>query len=91
MKIEAKAGQQLLSVTIERHNGSYVVEVDGVPQTLPGFEQSNDTVFGWEAKVGWQITEQARVEAYYGRSDYAAQSATGFESAQAGLFFRYRF
>jgi hypothetical protein len=55
------------------------------------FEQSNDTVFGWEARVGWQITEQARVEAYYGRSDYAAQSATGFESAQAGLFFRYRF
>ena len=73
------------------HVDDNVVEIDGIPQTLPAFEQSNDTVFGWEAKVGWQITEQARVEAYYGRSDYAAQSATGFESAQAGVFFRYRF
>ena len=73
------------------HVDDNVVVVGGVPQTLAGFEQSNDSVFGWEAKVGWQITDHARVEAYYGETDYAAQAATGFESAQAGLFFRYRF
>jgi tetratricopeptide (TPR) repeat protein len=73
------------------HVDDNVVTVGGLPQTLTGFEQRHDTVFGWEARVGWQITAHARVEAYYGETDYAAQAATGFESAQAGLLFRYRF
>ena len=30
MKISAKAGQQFLDVIVERENGTYVVEVDGV-------------------------------------------------------------
>ena len=31
MKLSAKAGNQVLEVTVERENGQYRVRVDGVP------------------------------------------------------------
>ena len=59
--------------------------------TEPGVTSGTDTIFGYEIRLGWNITERARLEAYFGENDYAAQSATGFESQHSGLLFRYRF
>ncbi|MGD8376503.1 MAG: tetratricopeptide repeat protein [Acidobacteriota bacterium] len=64
---------------------------DGTVADLPATDASGDTVWGWEVRIGWNITDRARLEAYYGMTDYAAQSATGYESTASGLLFRYRF
>ena len=58
---------------------------------LPGEKQSNDTIFAWQVRLGWDIKSPLRLEAYYGESDFAVQSGTGFESEQWGVLLRYRF
>jgi tetratricopeptide (TPR) repeat protein len=51
----------------------------------------NDEIFGWEVRIGWDAMKRLRFEAYYGETDYALQSATGFDSEHWGLLARYRF
>jgi len=58
---------------------------------LEGGEQDNDTVFGWEVRVGFDLPHRLRLEAYYGETDYALNSANGFDSDQWGVLVRYRF
>ncbi len=41
--------------------------------------------------VGMGATKRATLEAFYGRSDYALNLATGFTSTRSGAIFRYRF
>jgi hypothetical protein len=65
--------------------------IDGVPADLAEVSSGSDTVFGFEVRLGWNITDHARLEAYFGQNNYAAQSATGFESQHSGLLFRYQF
>ncbi len=48
-------------------------------------------VFGWEVHFGIDLPRRLRLEAYYGETDYALNSATGFESDQWGILVRYRF
>jgi len=61
------------------------------PVRLDPASSGTDTVWGWEVRLGWEVTAHARLEAYYGKNDYAAQSASGFESQNSGLLLRYRF
>lgn len=58
---------------------------------LEGGKQDNETVFGWEVRFGIDLPRRLRLEAYYGETDYALNSATGFESDQWGILVRYRF
>jgi hypothetical protein len=58
---------------------------------VAGADVSNDEVFGWEVRIGWDALKRLRFEAYYGETDYALQSATGFDSEHWGLLGRYRF
>ncbi len=58
---------------------------------LAGGEEDNESVFGWEVRFGIDLPRRLRLEAYYGETDYALNSATGFESDQWGILVRYRF
>lgn len=58
---------------------------------LLGGKQDNETVFGWEVRIGVDLPHRLRLESYYGETDYALNSATGFESDQWGILVRYRF
>jgi biotin carboxyl carrier protein len=42
VKICAKAGNQLLDVTVERQNGQYLVHVDGVPRRVDAHKLEGD-------------------------------------------------
>jgi tetratricopeptide (TPR) repeat protein len=68
-----------------------VEDDDGGIVLLEGGEQDNDTLFGWEVRLGVDLTRRTRLEAYYGETDYAAQSASGFDSEHWGVVFRHRF
>ena len=56
-----------------------------------GGDSDNETVFGWEVRLGVDLLRRLRLEAYYGQTDYALNSATGFDSYQWGVVMRYRF
>lgn len=82
----------LLTVGLQSfENDASVVAIDGAAVTLPAEEATGETVFGWELRIGWNITDRARLEGWYGETDYALTSATGFESQASGLLFQYRF
>lgn len=58
---------------------------------LEGGNEDNESVFGWEVRLGVDLWRRLRAEAYYGQTDYALNSATGFDSHQWGVLMRYRF
>jgi len=51
----------------------------------------NDTVFGYELLFGWNMHRNVVFETFYGDSDYAQQTASGFESHHWGYLFRFSF
>jgi tetratricopeptide (TPR) repeat protein len=59
------------------------------PQTFAS--GSDDTVFGWNALFGVNISRHLAFEASYGRTDYAQQIATGFESRHYGYLLKITF
>jgi Tfp pilus assembly protein PilF len=52
---------------------------------------TDDTVQAVHARFGLTLGERATLEAFYSRSDYALQLATGFKSTRSGFEFSYRF
>ena len=59
------------------------------PQTFGS--GSDDTVFGWNVVGGLNITPRLAFEANYGRTDYAQQIASGFESRHFGYLLKIQF
>jgi tetratricopeptide (TPR) repeat protein len=51
----------------------------------------NDTVQAVYGSFGVRLGSRGQLEAFYSRSDYALQLATGFTSTRSGLAFRLRF
>lgn len=49
---------------------------------------ADDTVFGWNLLGGINLSRRLAFEASYGRTDYAQQSATGFESRHYGYLLK---
>ncbi len=76
------------SVRLEGGVQSFTIDPNG---SIAGEKQSSDEVFAWQVRIGVDIQHPLRLEAYYGETDYALQSATGFESEQWGVLLRYRF
>jgi tetratricopeptide (TPR) repeat protein len=56
--------------------------------TLGERKIENDEMFGWLATLGFPLGRVASLEIFGGKSDYALQSATGFESEQYGIRLR---
>jgi hypothetical protein len=82
------------NTVVHRHRSALSVDHTGLDDPaflLEGGEQDNETVFGWEVRLGVDLPRRLRLEAYYGETDYALNSATGFESDQWGILVRYRF
>jgi tetratricopeptide (TPR) repeat protein len=52
---------------------------------------TDDTVQAIHARLGLTLGERATLEAFYSRSDYALEIATGFTSTRSGFAFGYRF
>ena len=50
----------------------------------------NDDLFSWNLLLGWNVTDDVAAEAHFGRSDYAQQTASGFESEHYGFLVRIR-
>ncbi len=61
------------------------------PFELEDPSSGTDTVFGYELLGGWNIHRNVVFEAFYGRSDYAQQVASGFESHHWGYLFKFSF
>ena len=61
------------------------------PTDPEAVDAGTDTVFGYELMGGVNIHRNVVFEAYYGRSDYAQQVASGFESHHYGYLFRFSF
>jgi len=64
----------------------YSAEVTGGFQTVDSADR--DSVFGYELLAGWNISRRLAFEATYGRTNYAQQIATGYESHHYGCLLR---
>ena len=72
------------------------VGADTGVQVIDGFATANqadvhDIAYAYRLLAGVNVGESASVEAYYWRSDLAAQNAAGYRSTEAGLRFNMRF
>jgi thioredoxin-like negative regulator of GroEL len=56
--------------------------------TLGGRDVKNEELLGWFATLGLPLGRAASLELFGGKSDYALQAATGFESTQYGVRLR---
>ncbi|HXV74847.1 MAG TPA: biotin/lipoyl-containing protein [Candidatus Polarisedimenticolaceae bacterium] len=76
MKITAKAGQQVLEVEIERSNGRYVVEVDGVRHLVDAHKLEADFYSLLTGGRSYEVSVEVRGEAYHVRHGAAEQRVT---------------
>ncbi len=73
-----------------RHTYSVMLEAGVQSFTLGGVDVNNDTVFVAGARLGFSLGRGSVLELFAAYSDYAAQTAGGFESSQVGLRYRYK-
>jgi len=73
MKISAKAGQQVLEVTIERSNGHYIVDVDGVQHTVDAHKLEADFYSILTEGRSYEVSVESRGDAYHVRHGAAEQ------------------
>jgi biotin carboxyl carrier protein len=76
MKITAKAGKQILEVEIERTNGSYVVEVDGVRHEVDAHKLEADFYSILTGGRSYEVSVEADGEVYQVRHGAAQQRVT---------------
>ena len=55
-----------------------------------GVSSGSDNIFGWNLLAGWNITHDISAEAAFGRSDYAQQVSSGYNSEHYGFLVRIR-
>jgi tetratricopeptide (TPR) repeat protein len=67
----------------------YSADLTGGFQTFNG--GTRDSVFGYELLAGWNIARHLAFEATYGRTNYAQQIASGFESHHYGFLLKITF
>ena len=73
-----------------RHTYNVTLEAGVQSFTLAGVEVNNDTVFIASGTLGLSLGQGSVLELFAGFSDYAVQTASGFESSQLGLRYRYK-
>jgi biotin carboxyl carrier protein len=67
MKISARAGQQVLEVEIERSNGHYVVEIDGVTHQVDSHKLEADFYSILTGGRSYEVSVEANGESYHVR------------------------
>ena len=73
MKISAKAGAQVVEVTIERSNGHYVVEIDGVRHEVDAHKLEADFYSLLSGGRSYEVSVEPRGDAYHVRHGAAEQ------------------
>ena len=73
MKISAKAGPHVLEVNVERSNGHYVVEVDGVRHEIDAHKLEADFYSLLSEGRSYEVSVEARGDSYYVRHGAAEQ------------------
>jgi len=73
VKISARVGRQTLEVSIERDNGHYVVEVDGVRHLVDAHKLEGDFYSILTANRSYEVSVEPRGEAYHVRHGAAEQ------------------
>ena len=76
MKISAKAGLQLLDVTIERQNGVYVVDVDGVRYEVDSHKLEADFFSILTGDKSYEVSVETTRDGYRVRHGAAEQLVT---------------
>jgi biotin carboxyl carrier protein len=76
VKINAKAGQQLLDVTIERQNGLYVIEADGVRHEVDVHKLEGDFFSILTGGKSYEVSVEATRDGYRVRHGAAEQLVT---------------
>ena len=61
------------------------------PTQPEALSSGNDTVFGYELLGGWNAHRNLVFETFYGKSDYAQQVVSGFESHHYGALLKFSF
>jgi hypothetical protein len=67
----------------------YSADLTGGFQTIDS--GNRDSVFGYELLAGWNVARHLAFEATYGKTNYAQQIATGFESHHYGFLLKITF
>jgi len=76
VKICAKAGQQLLDVTVERRNGVYVVEVDGTRHEVDVYKLEGDFFSFLMGHKSYEVSVESTRDGYRVRHGAAEQLVT---------------
>lgn len=76
MKISAKAGHQVLEVEIERSNGHYIVEIDGVRHVVDAHKLEADFYSILTGGRSYEVSVEANGETYHVRHGAAEQLVT---------------
>ncbi len=76
MKISAKAGHQVLEVNVDRENGQYVVEVDGVKHYVDAHKLEADFYSLITEGRSYEVSVEPRGDGYYVRHGAAEQLVT---------------
>jgi len=76
MKISAKTGNRVLEVVIERENGTYVVDVDGVRYDVDSHKLEGDFFSILTGNKSYEISVEATHDGYRVRHGAAVQLVT---------------
>jgi biotin carboxyl carrier protein len=76
VKLSAKAGNQLLEVTVERENGRYMVRVDGVPHLVDAHKLEGDFYSIVSGGRSYEVSVEADGDGYRVRHGAAEQLVT---------------
>jgi len=76
VKISAKAGRQVLEVTVDRQNGQYVVEVDGTKHLVDAHKLEADFYSILTDGRSYEVSVEPRGDAYYVRHGAAERLVT---------------
>ena len=84
VKISAKAGNQLLEVTIERRDGRYRVALDGVRYTVDARKLEGDFYSIVSGDRSYEVSVEARKDGYRVRHGAAEQLVTFSDPSRGG-------
>jgi biotin carboxyl carrier protein len=88
MKISAKAGSQVLEVTVERENGFFVVEVDGERHVVDAHKLEGDFYSILTEGRSYEISVESRSDAYlvrHGAAEKMVQFTDPSRRAREGM------
>jgi biotin carboxyl carrier protein len=84
VKISARAGSQILDVTVEKQNGSYIVEVDGVRHEVDSHKLEGDFYSILTGGKSYEVSVEPTRDGYRVRHGAAEQLVTLSDPGREG-------